>query len=873
MTDSEPASQAIEPQTIWDALDLWAEKLAPWQRIILRAAICEGRVDDKTVDAAYRLFLTEKKLADAEPETPQTTPGSSRPKAAAAQALALMRVDGLTSVNALPAEAALTFGPQLTVIYGQNGAGKSGFVRVLANACFSRQKAPILPDINAEGALPATSASIHISLDGEPQRPLIYSVETDHSLLKRITVFDTAVARYLLSQASAFEFKPAGFDVFPEMVRVYGLLAAKLEADIAARTSENKFPAAFIGGGNPTTVHALVSTLGPATDLEAARKLAVYGDAERARLDQINAQLIALAAKSPKDALAALIEAKSDILLLATQLGVLGRLLGSDPISARIKDIGIAEAAKASATKLGSDQFQRDFFVQVGGEEWERFVASAHDLGALQGEHYPKAGERCLLCEQALSEDAAKHIQSLLEFSKGEARTAAAKAQAKLASHAKAVRELALEVFTDAARVKSHLTRIDPALAGQVDVLMTAARAAKSATLTDLENLTTTAKPIDTGAVLEALTALVGVMDGDIARLQADDTEASLSSLREEYRLLRHRNVLAQQLPEIEVFVRSATWAQKAAGARTAFGTRAITEKEKELFGQVIGERYRTRFAEECAALKCSVPVQLQTVGRSGQTLRSMEMKGGHKPDAVLSEGEQRAVALADFLTEVAMNPGSAGIVFDDPVNSLDHQRKALIARRLTSEANGRQVIVFTHDLVFLTALLTASEGHNPPVAVESHWIERTADGRPGQIALGDAPPTMKRYETTQQAKALLIEAKAASGSAREALVKSGMGAVRTTLEETIVKRLLKGVIPRWEDRVIVTGLRKVNWDDGKVEELCVMFEELSAYVEGHSHTDDATGAPPDVQLLEHYIERADELIKWFKADRPKKAA
>ena len=580
-----------------------------------------------------------------------------------------------------------------------------------------------------------------------------------------------------------------------------------------------------------------------------------------------------MTAKSPKAALAALIEAKSDIIILETQLGALGGLFGSDLVSARIKDIGFAEAAKANATKLGSDQFQRDFLRHVGGEDWERFVASAHELGALQGEHYPNTGDRCLLCEQALSKDAVKHIRSLFEFSKGEARAAASTAQGKLTSHAKAVRELAVDVFTDAVRVKTHLTRLDPVLAGQIDLLITHACAAKSATLIDLVDLTTTAKPIDTAAVLAALTALVGIIDADIVRLQADDTEASLVSLREEYRLLRHRNVLAQQLPEIEVYVRSAAWAQKAASGRTAFNTRGITEKEKELFGQVIGERYRTRFAEECAALNCSVPVQFQTVGRSGQTLRSMEMKGGHKPDAVLSEGEQRAVALADFLTEVAMNPSSAGIVFDDPVNSLDHQRKVLIARRLTSEARGRQVIVFTHDLVFLTALLTASEAQDPPITVESHWIERTYDGRPGQIALGDAPPTMKRYETTQQAKALLAEAKAASGSAREALVKSGMGAVRTTLEEIIVKRLLKGVVPRWEDRVIVTGLRRVNWDYAKVEELCVMFEELSAYVEGHSHTDEATGAPPDVQLLARYIERADELIKWFKADRPKTAA
>ena len=61
-----------------------------------------------------------------------------------------------------------------------------------------------------------------------------------------------------------------------------------------------------------------------------------------------------------------------------------------------------------------------------------------------------------------------------------------------------------------------------------------------------------------------------------------------------------------------------------------------------------------------------------------------------------------------------------------------------------------------------------------------------------------------------------------------QALMVAGMGAIRTTLVETIAKRLLKGVAPRWEDRVIVTGLRRINWDDGKVEELCVMCQSAS---------------------------------------------
>jgi hypothetical protein len=60
-------------------------------------------------------------------------------------------------------------------------------------------------------------------------------------------------------------------------------------------------------------------------------------------------------------------------------------------------------------------------------------------------------------------------------------------------------------------------------------------------------------------------------------------------------------------------------------------------------------------------------------------------------------------------------------------------------------------------------------------------------------------------------------------------------------IEETVIKKLFNGVVPRWSDRVIVTGLRKVAWDDALVEELVDVYEELSKYIEGHSHTDEAT--------------------------------
>jgi len=52
----------------------------------------------------------------------------------------------------------------------------------------------------------------------------------------------------------------------------------------------------------------------------------------------------------------------------------------------------------------------------------------------------------------------------------------------------------------------------------------------------------------------------------------------------------------------------------------------------------------------------------------------------------------------------------SSGIVFDDPVSSLDYKWREGVALRLVREAKRRQVIVFTHDIVFLLLLKEFSE-------------------------------------------------------------------------------------------------------------------------------------------------------------------
>jgi hypothetical protein len=57
-------------------------------------------------------------------------------------------------------------------------------------------------------------------------------------------------------------------------------------------------------------------------------------------------------------------------------------------------------------------------------------------------------------------------------------------------------------------------------------------------------------------------------------------------------------------------------------------------------------------------------------------------------------------------LAEVNLGGGTGGVVFYDPVSSFDHKRRERVAKRLVQEALKRQVIIFTHDVYFVSVMV-----------------------------------------------------------------------------------------------------------------------------------------------------------------------
>ena len=108
------------------------------------------------------------------------------------------------------------------------------------------------------------------------------------------------------------------------------------------------------------------------------------------------------------------------------------------------------------------------------------------------------------------------------------------------------------------------------------------------------------------------------------------------------------------------------------------------------------------------------IPLDLTDRGKDAESIVKIELETQQKikNSDILSEGEQRALALACFLAELQEIGSNHAIIVDDPVSSLDNNRMRAVAKRLAEEASkGRQVIVFTHNIWFHYMLLTESAG------------------------------------------------------------------------------------------------------------------------------------------------------------------
>ena len=149
----------------------------------------------------------------------------------------LLNVEG---VNALIEKQIIEFSPHLTIIYGVNGAGKSGYIRLLKNVFYSKDKGPILENVNLETGHKPIYAEFNFSSD-EISIPLKFPYDTKNGLFNQFAVFDGDIGKKHLCNRNDFSFRPSGLRLFNEFNAALEKLQTRLNAEIQTKNIINVF--------------------------------------------------------------------------------------------------------------------------------------------------------------------------------------------------------------------------------------------------------------------------------------------------------------------------------------------------------------------------------------------------------------------------------------------------------------------------------------------------------------------------------------------------------------------------------------------------------------------------------------------------------
>src|SRR5690606_27085814 len=140
-------------------------------------------------------------------------------------------------VNRPTATASLPFRPKaLTVVYGRNGSGKSGFVRILRTACRTRvenaAKLKVLADAYGGVGGPQTAEIVIDSGAGDTTVHWTPGATASPQLMQ-VAVFDTASAQLYVDGGNQIRFLPFGLALPHRLNSVCLGLKEKLESERA----------------------------------------------------------------------------------------------------------------------------------------------------------------------------------------------------------------------------------------------------------------------------------------------------------------------------------------------------------------------------------------------------------------------------------------------------------------------------------------------------------------------------------------------------------------------------------------------------------------------------------------------------------------
>lgn len=835
---------------------VWTQGLPLWQSDAVARLLAKQTLAADDLEDLYALLKVTHGIADPMDRKPKPLAADQIPvPVKATTRVELRAMKNMRHVNAIAEHQRLAFGTAgLTVIYGDNGSGKSGYSRVLKRACRARdQMDAIYTNANfPTNKVAVAEATFEIAINGAAQDVLWTNGKSAPPALSSFAIFDSRCAIAYLDSEDDFSYVPYGLDVFEGLAKVCKQLKALIDTEYAQSAPDLT---AFSLLQDDTSVGKLIQTLSAKTtraQIEALATLTPEDQIKHAELGK------SLKENNPKEKASQLRLRARRVAAIAANATNIGALVDQSVVAKLLCLADTYRTAKAAAT-LAAKQFKEgeNLLPGTGGEAWRELFDAARKFAVEShpDKVFPELGADvpCPLCQQPLAEGASRLLRFEAFIQQEAEKTSQARRAALYAEYKPFIAHVMSLNLDD--MTYSEIEAMDSQLAADAKAfettLVARQEAIKAAVISHHWEGTEQALT-NPAARLHELTAK---LNAEAAALEMASDEKSRTALQNQFNELDARIRLSQVKDAVVTAVKRLIHQARLSQCLSAIKTNSISLKASELTEKVVSKELADALNREFKALGVgALRVSLQSRSDKGKALHKLrlELPQSRSPIEILSEGEQRAVAIGSFLAEVGLNGGKDGVVFDDPVSSLDHRRRERVARRLAIEAAQRQVIVFTHDIYFLCLLTEEAKLANVPVTTQS--LIRRVEG----FGVADSDLPFEGKNASKRIGALKAQhqviAKLHRDGEEQEHRKQTIEAyfrLRMTWERAVEEVLLSEVILRFRKGIETQRLAGVVVDDDDYAQVTAGMTKCSNYAHDKAFIGGVAVPEPDELLAD----------------------
>lgn len=864
-------------QWIEDKPKFWQEAI---NRIIRNKDLTEDDIDNLVNICKSEQGILDLEIKDVDIEELKELVANSDIE----ESITLSKICNSENVNALKDNEELEFATKgLTIVYGDNGSGKSSYVSVLKHICNTRGVRPVInPNLFIEGSnTKSQTAEIEYTTENGCSGSAVWKdgVLNNHTL-QAVDVFDTYSANHYIEEEDEIAFIPSGLAVLEKLAHCCKQVENKINEEKGTLISKT-FDYSFLIDEYETEVVKFLSGLNKNTKIEDLKKHTNHTEESEKRIQKLDEKIIKLKATNPQKVIK---ENTNKIKRIDVFKGKISDFETNFSKEALIQTkIIINDFVNSSeASKVASEKAFSNLPIEnVGNEHWKTLWESArkfynHSFG---DGTFPSVneGDNCPLCLQDLDGNARERFTNFETFVKADLQQKLDLATAKFNDKKDCFNDLNFDL-EEYVNTLEEFEETNKGLTEKLDNFISALKVEQ----TKIVKLFKNPKTIEEINVIEFEENPITIIDEIRETLTNENDKLSKVTIKDELKPLEEeqRNLVAVKnlqkyeqklIDEIER-KKKVDLIVKCIGA---CGTRSITLCSNGISQTYVTNNLKDNFKKELKKLGFkNISVVAGTKGVRGKQYHYLELDTSYGVNVrlkeILSEGEHRCISLAMFFSELSISEHKSAIIFDDPVSSLDHKWRGRISNRIIQESKERQVIVFTHDITFLMMLQEVANKENCNVDIKSLTRKKTETG-----ILAKNPPwdalTVKKRIGILNAEFQILEKieKTETDEVYRERVKPFYGKLRETWERSIEEVVLNGTVQRFGREIQTRRLKKViDFIDDDYQIIEDNISKCSTMFLGHDSAGELIESVPDTEEVKADLKILTDYITQFRPRR-----